>query len=309
MASAASKALYTSAAPLSGASVRDFVELLKPGVMSLVVFTGFVGMALAPGNIHPFIGAVAIFCIALGSGASGAINMWYERELDAKMKRTKNRPLPAGRMLPSTAIEYAVMMAFSSVFVMAIAVNFAAAALLLAAILFYVFIYTVWLKPRTPQNIVIGGAAGAFPPMIGWAAVTGDISLFPLVLFAIIFMWTPPHFWALALYRCQDYAKAGIPMLPVVAGEAKTKKQILLYTLLLAPLSLAPSLLGFAGIIYLVGAAVLSAIFVWHSARLYLSGGEREAMQTFGYSIVYLFVLFSLLLVDKIFGFAVPHAL
>ncbi len=309
MASAASKALYVPAASLSGASVRDFVELLKPGVMSLVVFTGFVGMALAPGNIHPFIGAVAIFCIALGSGASGAINMWYERELDAKMKRTRNRPLPAGRMLPSTAIEYAVMMAFSSVFVMAIAVNFMAAALLLAAILFYVFIYTVWLKPRTPQNIVIGGAAGAFPPMIGWAAVTGDVSLFPLVLFAIIFMWTPPHFWALALYRCQDYAKAGIPMLPVVAGEAETKKQILIYTLLLAPLSLAPSLLGFSGLIYAVGAAALSAIFVWHSARLFVSGGEREAMQTFGYSIVYLFVLFSLLLVDKIFGFAVPHAL
>jgi protoheme IX farnesyltransferase len=309
MASAASKALYTPAASLSGASVRDFVELLKPGVMSLVVFTGFVGMALAPGNIHPFIGAVAIFCIALGSGASGAINMWYERELDAKMKRTKNRPLPAGRMLPSTAIEYAVMMAFSSVFIMAVAVNFVAAALLLAAILFYVFIYTMWLKPRTPQNIVIGGAAGAFPPMIGWAAVTCDISLSPLVLFAIIFMWTPPHFWALALYRCQDYAKAGIPMLPVVAGEAETKKQILIYTLLLAPLSLAPSLLGFSGIIYLVGAATFSGIFIWHSVRLFVSGGEREAMQAFGYSIVYLFVLFSLLLVDKIFSFAVPYAL
>jgi protoheme IX farnesyltransferase len=268
--------------------------------MSLVVFTGFVGMALAPGHIHPLIGAVAIFCIALGSGASGAINMWYEREIDSRMKRTRNRPIPSGRIHPSTAIEYAVMMAFSSVFLMGVGVNWAAAAFLLAAILFYVFIYTIWLKPRTPQNIVIGGAAGAFPPLIGWAAVTGSMDTLPWLLFLITFLWTPPHFWALALYRSEDYANAGIPMLPVVAGRDYTKRQIVLYTLLLLPASLLPAIMHFTGWVYAGGAILTGAIFLWHAVRLYRQTTEKHAMRLFGYSIFYLFLLFSLLLVDKV---------
>ena len=219
--------------PLREAAVQDFVALLKPRVMSLVVFTGFAGMMVAPGSIHPVIAAIAILCIAIATGASGAINMWYEQDLDAKMERTKDRPLPAGRMEPEAALAFGCVLAGGSVMVMGLGVNWAAAALLALAIGFYVFVYTIWLKRRTPQKIVIGGAAGAFTPMIGWAAVTGDVSLGGIALFALIFMWTPPHFWALALYKCGDYEKAGVPMLPVVSGVAETKKQILLYTVLL----------------------------------------------------------------------------
>ena len=223
--------------PLHDAAVTDFIALLKPRVMSLVVFTGFAGMMVAPGSIHPVIAAIAILCTAIATGASGAINMWFERDLDAKMERTKNRPLPGGRMEPEAALAFGCVLAGGSVMVMGLGVNWAAAALLALAIGFYVFVYTIWLKRRTPQNIVIGGAAGAFPPMIGWAAVTGDVSLGGIALFALIFMWTPPHFWALALYKCDDYEKAGVPMLPVVSGVLETKRQMLLYTVLLLPVS------------------------------------------------------------------------
>src|SRR5580704_195882 len=219
----------------AGAAVRDYVQILKPRVMSLVVFTGIVGLALAPGHLHPLLAAVAVLCIAIGAGASGAINMWYDRDIDLVMRRTASRPLPAGRMLPGEALGFGCVLAVGSVAVMGIAVNWVAAELLALTIAFYVFVYTIWLKRRTPQNIVIGGAAGALPPLIGWAAVTGDIGWGAVALFAIIFFWTPPHFWALSLYRTGDYAKAGVPMLPVVAGTRETKRQMLLYTLVLWP--------------------------------------------------------------------------
>lgn len=282
------------------AQIRDYIALLKPRVMSLVVFTGFIGLLLAPGTIHPLIATIAVACIALGSGAAGAINMWYERDVDALMKRTRHRPLPAGRLTPEHALEFAIVCSFASVFLMATMVNYAAALLLLGAILFYVFIYTVWLKRRTPQNIVIGGAAGAFPPMIGWAAVTGNVTLEPLVLFAIIFMWTPPHFWSLALYRCEDYSKAGIPMLPVVAGKDATRVQILLYTLLLIPVVLAPFAIGMSGPLYLMSAALLHGMFILHALRVYHDPSERFARPMFRYSIHYLFLLFSALIIDHI---------
>jgi protoheme IX farnesyltransferase len=282
------------------AAVSDFVALLKPRVMSLVVFTGFAGIVVAPGEIHPVIAAIAILCIAIATGASGAINMWYERDLDARMERTRTRPLPAGRMQPETALEFGVILAAGSVFVMGLGVNFAAAALLALAIFFYVFVYTIWLKRRTPQNIVIGGAAGAFPPMIGWAAVTGDISLGGIALFALIFMWTPPHFWALSLYKCKDYANAGVPMLPVVAGIAETKRQILLYTALLIPVSLAPVWLGTASLAWGVLALVLGAVFLWLAIRVRSSEGDEAPRRMFLFSLLYLFLLFSGLIVDSL---------
>ena len=227
--------------------------------MSLVVFTGLVGLVVAPGHLHPVLAAVAVLCIAVGAGAAGAINMWYDRDIDAVMRRTAGRPLPAGRMMPGEALGFGVVLAVGAVLVMALAVNWVAAELLALTIVFYVFVYTMWLKRRTPQNIVIGGAAGAFPPMIGWAAVTGEIGWGAIALFAIIFFWTPPHFWALSLYRAGDYAAAGVPMLPVVSGPRETKRQILLYTLVLWPVTLAPWLLGYAGDLYGVGALLLSA--------------------------------------------------
>src|ERR1700681_3144696 len=231
-------------APYAGATVGDYLQILKPRVMSLVVFTGFVGLVVAPGHLHPVLAAVAVLCIAVGAGASGAINMWYDRDIDAVMRRTAMRPLPAGRMMPGEALGFGVVLAVGAVAVMGLAVNWVAAQLLALTIVFYVFVYTVWLKRRTPQNIVIGGAAGALPPLVGWAAVTGDVAPAALALFALIFFWTPPHFWALALYRAGDYAKAGVPMLPVVAGPRATKRQMLLYTLVLWPCALAPYLLG-----------------------------------------------------------------
>ena len=227
--------------------VGDYVALLKPRVMSLVVFTGFVGLYLAPGHLHPVLAAVAMLCIAVGAGAAGAINMWYDRDIDAVMRRTRERPLPAGRMAPGDALGFGCVLAAASVLVMGIGVNWSAAALLALTIAFYVFVYTMWLKRRTPQNIVIGGAAGALPPVVGWAAVTGNVGIPALVLFALIFFWTPPHFWALSLYRAGDYAKAGVPMLPVVAGARETKRQMLAYTLVLWPIALAPALMGVAG--------------------------------------------------------------
>src|SRR5687767_4199022 len=282
----------------AGGSIGDFIALLKPRVMSLVVFSGFAGLAVAPGEIHPLIGAVAVLCIAVGAGASGAINMWFDRDIDAVMNRTCGRPIPRGAVEPDAALSFGGVLAVFSVMLMGLAVNWTAAALLAFTIFFYVVIYTMWLKRRTPQNIVIGGASGAFPPMIGWAAVTGDVSLAPLVLFALIFMWTPPHFWALALYRCGDYAKAGVPMLPVVAGDRETRRQILIYTILLVPVALAPCFIGLSGPIYGAAAAALSATFLLHSWRVFRPVGGRDrrdivAKRMFGFSIVYLFGLFA----------------
>lgn len=279
--------------------VKDFFALLKPRVMTLVVFTGIVGIYLAPGTIHPFVAFIATLCIALGSGAAGAINMWYERDIDALMKRTKQRPLPASRMYPQTALEFAIMVAVISVILMAVAVNLMAAFILLAAILFYVFIYTIWLKRRTPQNIVIGGAAGAFPPMIGWAAVTGDISFDSILLFIIIFTWTPPHFWSLALYKHDEYKNAGIPMLPVVSGNYVTRKHILAYTIGLVLASLIPVVTGMMGFIYGVGAAILGGKFLQYSYMLYKEYSEALARKNFKFSLLYLFLIFTLMVFDK----------
>lgn len=278
--------------------VKDYISLLKPRVMSLVVFTGFCGLVVAPGEIHPLIAIISILCIAVGSGASGAINMWYERDIDAKMERTKNRALPLGKISPENALDFAGILAFFSVFMMAFAVNIMAAFLLLCAILFYVFIYTMWLKPSTPQNIVIGGAAGAFPPMIGWVSVTGNITIEPIVLFLIIFLWTPPHFWALSLYRNEDYKRAGIPMMPVIHGVGETKKQMLLYTLVLFPITIAPFFLGFASYIYLAFAIALGLKFIKHAITVFKNPEEKNCKKMFGFSIVYLFVLFLSLVID-----------
>ncbi len=282
------------------AQVKDYFALLKPRVMSLVVFTGVVGIYLAPGSIHPLIAIIATLCISLGSGAAGAINMWYERDIDALMERTKKRPIPAMRMCPQSALEFAVWVAFISVLVMSVAVNFMAGFLLLCAILFYVFVYTIWLKRRTPQNIVIGGAAGAFPPVIGWAAVTGGISWESMSLFAIIFLWTPPHFWALALYKNDDYKKAGIPMLPVVAGEKETRKQIMIYTILLVVATLYPLSIGMFDLIYGIGATILAVKFLEYSYSLYQEYSEELARKIFKFSIFYLFALFVLMVVDRV---------
>ncbi len=295
--------LRTAGLPASsaGAEPRDFWLLLKPRVMSLVVFTGAVGLFLAPGgDLHPVQMIVAVLCIAVGSGASGAINMWYERDIDGLMARTKNRPLPAGRMSPGEALGFGVTLAVASVLIMGIAVNIVAALLLAAAIGFYVVIYTIGLKRRTPQNIVIGGAAGAFPPVIGWAAVTGDVGWPSLVLFALIFFWTPPHFWSLALYRADDYAKAGIPMLPVVAGARATRLQILAYTLLLWPISLAPTLMGTVGWVYGSAALVLNLGFTALALRLMVRRDDGTARAMFRFSLLYLFLLFAFLIVDRV---------
>jgi protoheme IX farnesyltransferase len=297
-------ALNIETAEVGTNGVADFFALLKPRVMSLVVFTGLVGLYLAPASVHPLIAFIGVLCIAVGAGAAGAINMWYERDVDALMTRTMNRPLPAGRVEPGAALGFGVSLAVGSVVLMFLAANIAAAALLALTICFYVFVYTMWLKRRTPQNIVIGGAAGAFPPMIGWAVATGNVSLLPLILFAIIFMWTPPHFWALSLYRCGDYAKAGIPMLPVVAGKPATRRQIVLYSLILVPLTLTPWFLSLAGAVYGIGTAVLGAIFLTLAVMVWLEGksqeGERRARQLFAFSILYLFLLFTLLVVDRV---------
>jgi protoheme IX farnesyltransferase len=285
------------------ARVADYIALLKPRVMSLVVFTGLAGLVVAPGHLHPVLAGVAVLCIAVSAGAAGAINMWYDRDIDAVMSRTRNRPIPAGRVPPDAALAFGVVLSAASVMMMGLGVNWLAAGLLATTILFYVFVYTVWLKRRTPQNIVIGGAAGAFPPMIGWAAVTGEVGLGSIALFLLIFMWTPPHFWALALYRRGDYAAAGVPMLPVVAGEAATKRQMLLYALLLLPVALAPALLGIAGLVYAAAALALGLIFVAMAIAVLredgAATGHRAAKRMFAFSILYLFLLFALLIVDR----------
>jgi heme o synthase len=284
------------------ARVSDYVEILKPRVMSLVVFTGLVGLVLAPGHVHPVLAAVAVLCIAIGAGAAGALNMWYESDIDRMMRRTAGRPLPDGRMMPGEALGFGAVLGVGAVVIMGLAVNYVAAALLGLTIGFYVFVYTIWLKRRTPQNIVIGGAAGALPPMIGWAAVTGDIGWGAIALFAIIFFWTPPHFWALSLYRAGDYAMAGVPMLPVVVGPRETKRQILLYTLVLWPVVLAPWALGVAGALYAVGALLLSAAFTGSAILVCRDTTDCSARRMFAFSLLYLFLIFSLLLVDHVGG-------
>ncbi|MFN7114256.1 MAG: heme o synthase [Alphaproteobacteria bacterium] len=292
--------------PAVEARICDFIALLKPRVMTLVVFSGVAGLVLAPGGIgfapgalHPFLALVAVFCIAVGAGAAGAINMWYERDIDAIMLRTRGRPLPMGKIDPAEALGFGVVLTVLSVGLMGVALNWTAAFLLAFASFFYIFVYTVWLKRRTPQNIVIGGAAGAFPPMIGWAAHSGDVSVLSAALFMIIFMWTPPHFWALALYRNDDYKRAGVPMLPVVAGERATRLQMLLYTLLMTPFVAAPYLLGACGLVYAAGAAVLHAVFIAAALRVWRDTDHKSARAMFGYSIVYLFALFALMMADK----------
>ena len=282
------------------ADVGDFFALLKPRVMSLVVFTGFAGLMVAPGEIHPLLAAVAIFCIALASGAAGAINMWYDRDIDAVMERTRERPIPTGRVEPAEALTFGVILSAFAVMMMFLATNAVAAGLLAAAVLFYVFVYTVWLKRRTPQNIVIGGAAGAFPPAIGWAVVTGNIGIEPVILFALIFFWTPPHFWALALYRSKDYAAAGVPMLPVIRGARTTKWQMLAYTVLLLPLTLMPCIAGFASwVLYGSAAGILSGVFILSALYVLTDETDRSAKRMFGFSIFYLFALFGLLVADN----------
>ena len=288
---------------VSFADWRDYLALLKPRVMSLVVFTAACGMLVAPGYFHPFIGFVAILCVAVGAGASGALNQWYEADIDALMKRTADRPLPAGRISREEALAFGVALAVGSVAVMGLAVNWLAAAILTGSIIFYAVVYTVWLKRRTPQNIVIGGAAGAFPPLIGWAAVTGDVTALPWLMFAIIFLWTPPHFWSLALFMEADYAKAGVPMLPVVAGERATRRQIMLYSLILVLVSILPWALGLTGWIYGGVAAATGAIFiiravaVWRNTAM-LPAGMGPERRMFRYSLLYLFLVFAALVID-----------
>ena len=289
---------------LSEAGPRDYFSLLKPRVMSLVVFTAFVGMMLAPGSINPFLGFVAILAIAVGAGASGALNQWYDADIDAVMSRTKSRPIPSGKLTGGEALAFGLILSALSVMTLGLFTNWVAGGLLAFTIFFYAVVYTIWLKRSTPQNIVIGGAAGAFPPMIGWAAVTGSVSIESTVLFLIIFLWTPPHFWALALFKAKDYGAAGIPMMPNVAGEASTKLQIFLYALLVAPVAVLPWYLGFAGSIYGIVSSILGAMFVWQSYSVWkMPDGDKAmvpAKKLFGYSLVYLFALFSILLGEAI---------
>ena len=279
-------------------SVADFWSLLKPRVMSLVIFTGFAGMYVAPGSLHPLVFIVSLFAIAAGAGASGAINQWYDRDIDALMTRTKMRPIPAGVMAPAEALTMGLVISAMAVLLLGLAANWLAAGLLAFTIFFYAVVYTIWLKRNTPQNIVIGGAAGALPPVIGWASVTGSLSFEPLLLFSIIFMWTPPHFWALALVKNDDYTRANIPMLPVVAGAQETRRQIVIYAIVLAPLAIFPSFIGMASIAYGVLAFLGGTLFVGLSLQLYKTGNHKHAMRLFAYSIIYLFLLFLGLVVD-----------
>jgi protoheme IX farnesyltransferase len=290
------------------AGVGDYVALLKPRVMSLVVFTALVGLVVAPGHLHPVIGFAALLCIAVGAGAAGTLNMCYDADIDVRMARTAARPIPRGRITRGEAAGFGLTLAVFSVVTLGLLVNWVAAALLAFTISFYVVIYTIWLKRSTPQNIVIGGAAGALPPGIGWAAATGSIAPESILLVLIIFFWTPPHFWALSLYRADDYARAGIPMLPVVAGAKETRRQILLYTLLLAPLGVAPWLLGYAGALYGIVAVALGAAMIILALRV--RGEERghaASRQMFAFSILYLFLLFAGLLVDRISRELIGH--
>jgi protoheme IX farnesyltransferase len=292
-------------APMMMARWQDLLALTKPRVMLLVIFTALCGLLAAPGSIHPVLGFTAILAITLGAGASAALNMWYEADVDALMQRTAKRPVPGGRMASETALHFGIGMSVFSVLLMGVAINWFSAALLAFSIFFYAVIYTIWLKRRTPQNIVIGGAAGALPPVIGWAAVMNEVTLLPLLLFAIIFVWTPPHFWALALFVNSDYDKAGIPMLPVVAGRAVTRVQIFGYSVLLAVVAMAPFAFGLLGWVYGVAAALLNAVFVAMAIRVWRNRGESPAAMApekrlFAYSILYLFMLFGVVVADRL---------
>ena len=289
---------------LSEAGPRDYFSLLKPRVMSLVVFTAFVGMMLAPGSINPFLGFVAILAIAVGAGASGALNQWYDADIDAVMSRTKSRPIPSGKVTGSEALTFGLILSALSVMTLGLFTNWVAGGLLAFTIFFYAVVYTIWLKRSTPQNIVIGGAAGAFPPVIGWAAVTGDVTLLPILMFALIFFWTPPHFWALALFMKSDYGAAGIPMLPNVAGQRVTRNQIFGYSFVLAVVALAPWALGMTGIFYGATAVVLNLLFlalafaVWRSETTEAAAMKAEK-RLFAFSILYLFIAFAALALDR----------
>jgi heme o synthase len=289
--------------PLGGA-VGDYVALLKPRIMSLVVLTALVGMLAAPAGTHPVLAALALLCIAVGAGASGALNMWWDADIDARMARTASRPIPRGRVTADEALTLGVVLSIFSVLTLGLVANWVAAGLLALTIGFYLFVYTMWLKRRTPQNIVIGGAAGAFPPMVGWASMTGSVSVESIVLFLIIFMWTPPHFWALALYRCRDYERVGVPMLPVVSGLDETRRQILLYSILLAPLAVVPAFIGLGGWVYLVASVVLGVAFVALAVDVYRvrdgRAADASARRLFLFSILYLFLLFAVLLAEHV---------
>ncbi|MDX8524443.1 heme o synthase [Mesorhizobium sp. MSK_1335] len=291
---------------MSEATAGDFFALLKPRVMSLVVFTAFVGLVAAPVAINPLLAMIAILSIAIGAGASGALNMWYDADIDAVMTRTASRPVPAGRVTPGEALSFGLVLSVLSVMTLGVLINWLSAALLAFTIFFYAVIYTMWLKRWTPQNIVIGGAAGAIPPVIGWAAVTGSVSLESLILFLIIFLWTPPHFWALALFKSDDYARAGIPMMPNVAGQASTRRQIFAYALILAPVGVLPWALGYTTAGYGVVSAVLGAGFVWYAWKVLGMADDDRAMKPakalFGYSLLYLFAIFAVYLVDCVIG-------
>ncbi|HWV52622.1 heme o synthase [Pseudorhodoplanes sp.] len=290
------------------ATPRDYFSLLKPRLMSLVVFTALTGMVAAPGHINPVLGFTALLFIAIGAGASGALNMWYEADIDAKMSRTAKRPIPQGIIRSGEVLGFAIFLAVFSVVALGLLVNVLSAALLAFTIFFYAVIYSVWLKPSTPQNIVIGGAAGALPPVIGWAAASGTIALEPIVMFLIIFVWTPPHFWALALLRSDEYARAGIPMLPVVAGDSETRRQIALYSWLLAPVGVLPWILGYASVVYGAVALVTGAMFVMYALRLRKAAEGKATVKAakslFGFSILYLFLLFAVLLAEKSVGWS-----
>ncbi|MCK0196443.1 heme o synthase [Ancylobacter sp. 6x-1] len=289
---------------VSFASVSDYIALLKPRVMSLVVFTALVGIVRAPADVHPVIAFTALLCIAIGAGASGALNMWWDADIDALMTRTRARPVPAGRVTPREALAFGMTLSVGSVIVLGLLVNVLAAALLAFTIFFYAVVYTMWLKRSTPQNIVIGGAAGAFPPMVGWAAASGGIGLESVLLFLIIFFWTPPHFWALALYKSGDYARAGVPMLPVVAGASETRRQILLYTLILVPLAISPFALGMAGLAYgtvsILSGSIMLALAVQVYRRREGAMADAAAKRLFAFSILYLFLLFAVLLIETV---------
>ena len=281
--------------------MKDFLSLLKPRVMSLAIFTSICGLFLAPTQMHPFFAFLSILCISVGAGASGAINMWCDQDIDGLMVRTQGRPIPQGKISALDALGFGVILALVSVLVLGLAVNYFAAFLLFFSIFFYVFIYTIWLKRRTPQNIVIGGAAGAFPPVIGWACSTGDVSLFPLILFSIIFIWTPPHFWALALYKDIEYSKAKVPMLPVVKGKKTTKRQIMIYSIILFAVTILPFLFGFSGLLYLISASILNSYFCYLAFRLLKSYEDDKllyAPKLFKFSILYLYSIFSFLVID-----------
>jgi protoheme IX farnesyltransferase len=307
-------ALHASSRPQviepSLAEVGDFVALMKPRVMSLVVFTAFVGMMVAPGTLHPVLAAATLLCITVGAGAAGALNMWYDADIDRVMGRTRQRPIPAGRMQPGEALAFGITLGVGAVAVLGLVAGWLAAGLLAFTIFFYAVIYTIWLKRWTAQNIVIGGAAGALPPVIGWAAVTNDIALAPILLFLIVFFWTPPHFWALSLRRAEEYRRAGIPMLPVVAGVAETKRQILAHALLLAPVGVSPYLFGYAGLLYGVAAAIAGVTIVALALRLKTATSDNAAhvaaKRLFSFSLLYLFALFAVLLADHWLGRPLP---